>query len=206
MGQGIASAIQSGIVTREDLWVTSKLWNTFHEPQHVRPACQKTLKDLGLKYLDLYLIHFPISLKYVPFEDRYPPEWIHDPNAEHPKMELIEVSVQSTWQAMEALVEEGLVKNIGLSNFSCQGIRDVISYAKIKPAVLQVEIHPYLQQVNLVRFAQSLGIHVTAFSPLGHGASYFNPSISVINEVIVKEMAMKHGRRSLFFLHYMYLT
>ena len=95
---------------------------------------------------------------------------------------------------MEALVVEGLVKNIGLSNFSSQGIRDVMSYAKIKPAVLQVEIHPYLQQVNLVRFAQSLGIHVTAFSPLGHGASYFNPSNSVINEGIVKEMARKHGK------------
>ena len=146
VGEGIARAIQSGNVTREELWVTSKLWNTYHEPQHVRSACKKTLTDLGLEYLDLYLIHFPISLKYVPFEKRYPPEWFYDPDADNPKMELIEVSVQSTWQAMESLVEEGLVKNIGLSNFNCQGIRDVLSYARIKPAVLQVELHPYLQQ------------------------------------------------------------
>ena len=146
VGQGIARAIESGNVKREDLWVTSKLWNTFHEPQHVRPACLKTLKDLGLDYLDLYLIHFPISLKYVPFEKRYPPEWFHDPNVEDPKMELISVPIQSTWEAMEALVKEGLVKNIGVSNFSCQGIRDLMSYANIKPAVLQVELHPYLQQ------------------------------------------------------------
>ena len=146
VGEGIARAIQSGNVTREELWVTSKLWNTYHEPQHVRSACKKTLNDLRLEYLDLYLIHFPISLMYVPFEKRYPPEWLYDPDADKPKMELIEVSVQSTWQAMESLVEEGLVKNIGLSNFNCQGIRDVLSYAKIKPAVLQVELHPYLQQ------------------------------------------------------------
>jgi len=193
VGQGIARAIESGNVKREDLWVTSKLWNTFHEPQHVRPACLKTLKDLGLDYLDLYLIHFPISLKYVPFEKRYPPEWFHDPNVEDPKMELISVPIQSTWEAMEALVKEGLVKNIGVSNFSCQGIRDLMSYANIKPAVLQVELHPYLQQVNLVRYAQSVGIHVTAFSPLGHGASYWNPSVAVINENSVKTIAKKHG-------------
>ncbi len=194
VGNGIKNAIAAGLVKREDLWVTSKLWNTFHEPQYVKQACQKTLSDLGLDYVDLYLIHFPISLKFVPFETRYPPEWFHDPNAPDPKMELIDVPAQSTWKAMEELVKEGLAKNIGLSNFNCQGIRDVMSYANIKPAVLQVELHPYLQQSNLVRYAQSIGIHVTAYSPLGHGASYFNDSIAAIREPEVKELATKHGK------------
>lgn len=193
VGIGIKQAIDAGFVKRDELWVTSKLWNTYHEPEHVKAACKKSLQDLGLDYLDLYLIHFPISLKFVPFEKRYPPEWFHDPESSEPKMELIDVPVQSTWTAMEALVNEGLVKNIGLSNFNCQGIRDVVSYAKIKPAVLQVEIHPYLQQAKLVRFAQSLGIHVTAFSPMGHGASYWNDSVAAIREPLVIDLAKKHG-------------
>lgn len=195
VGLGIKKAISSGLVKREDLWITSKLWNTFHEPQYVKPACQKSLSDLGLEYLDLYLIHFPISLKYVPFDVRYPPEWFHDPNASEPKMEIIDVPVQSTWKAMEGLIKDGLVKNIGLSNFNCQGIRDLMSFAEIKPASLQVEIHPYLQQANLLRYAQSLGLHVTAFSPMGHGASYWNDSIAAIREPIVKDLAKKYGKQ-----------
>jgi len=116
-GEGIKKAIGEGIVKREDLFVTSKLWNTFHRKEHVKMACKKTLEDLGLEYLDLYLIHFPIALKYVPFETRYPPEWFHDPNAEKPQMEEDNVPMQETWEAMQELVQEGLVKNIGVSNF-----------------------------------------------------------------------------------------
>ena len=101
-------------------------------------ACRKTLDDLGLEYLDLYLIHFPISLKFVPFEKRYPPEWLYDPESEDKRMEFEDVPVQDTWRAMEALVEKGLVRNIGVSNWNCQGLRDLFSYAKIKPTVLQV--------------------------------------------------------------------
>ena len=137
VGQGIKRALDSGVCKREELFVTSKLWNTFHAPEHVTAACKKSLDDLGLDYLDLYLIHFPISLKFVPFEERYPPEWINDPNSEQ-KMEFAPVPVSSTWQAMEGLVEKGLVKNIGLSNWNAQGLRDIFSYAKIKPSVLQV--------------------------------------------------------------------
>merc|ERR1712020_603261 len=87
-------------------------------------------------------------------------------------LELEPVPVRDTWAAMETLLDQGLVRNIGLSNWNCQGLRDIFSYARIKPAVLQVELHPYLQQRKLVQFAQSLGVIVTAFSPLGHGASY----------------------------------
>jgi len=103
----------------------------------VKPACERTLKDFGLDYLDLYLIHFPISLKYVDPEVRYPPEWIHDPNSTNPRMEPDHtVTYQQTWEAMEQLVRDGLVRNIGVSNVGCVKIIDVIKYAKIKPSVL----------------------------------------------------------------------
>ena len=97
-GAGIKRAIEGGVCTREDLFVVSKLWNTFHRPEHVKEACQKTLQDLGVEYLDLYLIHFPIPMKYVPIATRYPPEWIHDPSAAEPKMEIdTGVTLQQTW-------------------------------------------------------------------------------------------------------------
>lgn len=96
-GEGIKKAIDEGIVKREDLWVTSKLWNTYHKKENVKAACQKSLADLGLEYLDLYLIHFPISLKFVPFEKRYPPEWVFDPSGADPRMEEDLVPMQETW-------------------------------------------------------------------------------------------------------------
>lgn len=166
-GQGIKSAVNAGICAREDLWVTSKLWNTYHSPQHVRSACERTLLDLGLDYLDLYHVHFPISQKFVPFEERYPPEWFFDPNAEKPRVELAPVPISETWGAMQELVSAGLVKNIGVCNFGVSLLRDLLSYASIPPAVLQIELHPYLVQEKLLEFCNREGIHVTGFSPLG---------------------------------------
>ena len=133
------------------MFVTSKLWNTFHAREHVEAACQKSLDDLGLDYLDLYLIHFPISLKYVPFDVRYPPEWIHDPTSTDKKMVFAPVPVSDTWQGMEGLVEKGLARNIGLSNWNAQGLRDIFSYARIKPAVLQVSFikKEYIKFLNI---------------------------------------------------------
>ena len=129
---------------------------------------------------------FPPSLKYVPFSVRYPPEWLHDPQAEKPRLELEPVSVRETWTAMESLLDKGLVRNIGLSNWNCQGLRDVFSYARIKPAVLQIEVHPFLQCERLVSYAQSLGMLVTAYSPLGHGQSY--AMLGYSNNVAIKVM------------------
>jgi D-xylose reductase len=104
-GEGIKQVLAKGSVKREDLFIVSKLWNTFHRPENVKIAIKKTLSDLGVDYLDLYLIHFPIPLKFVPVETRYPPEWINDPNHLNPRMELDEgVTYQETWQAMEELV------------------------------------------------------------------------------------------------------
>jgi diketogulonate reductase-like aldo/keto reductase len=91
-------AIDEGIVTRKEMWITGKLWNTFHRKEHVKAACLKSMKDLGVDYLDLYLIHFPIALKYVPMETRYPPEWVHDPSSKNPTMIEDETcSYRETW-------------------------------------------------------------------------------------------------------------
>jgi len=189
VGDGIKQAINKGICKREDIFVTSKLWNTYHAPEHVLQACQKTLSDLKLDYLDMYLIHFPISLKFVPFEKRYPPEWFHDPEAEDKKMEFASVPVIDTWRAMEKLVEMGLVKNIGVSNWNCQGLRDLLAFAKIKPSCLQIELHPYLQQRKLVQYAQSQGLVVTGFSPMGNGVSYWREDFSCLKEETIKKIA-----------------
>jgi diketogulonate reductase-like aldo/keto reductase len=136
----------------------------------------------------LYLIHFPISLKFVPFETRYPPEWTYDPTSPHPEMQLAPVPVVETWRGMEDLVTKGITRHIGVCNFNVQGLTDILSYAAIPPAVLQVELHPYLQQQPLVDFCKSNGIEVTAFSPLG-SSSYVelqmdkNLGVGVLNEV-----------------------
>ncbi len=166
-GAGIAAAIDAGLVTRGDLWVTSKLWNTYHRREHVRPACEKTLKDLGLDYLDLYLVHFPIALRYVPIEERYPAEWFYDPSAKNPRMEVDTVPLAETWSGMEDLVRDGLVRQIGVCNYTSGLLIDLMAYSSIKPAVLQIEAHPFLTQEKLIRLARDFGIAVTAFSPLG---------------------------------------
>jgi D-xylose reductase len=197
-GEGIASALASGLCTREELWVTSKLWNTYHNPDHVQVACEKSLADLGVEYLDLYLIHFPISLKYVDFETRYPPEWFFDPESENPTMEISPVPLMDTWRAMEALVEKGLVKQIGICNYNSALLHDLFSYAKIKPAMLQVESHPYLTQERLLRLANEYDMAVTAFSPLG-ALSYLaldmaSTSESVLEQAVVKAAAQRVNR------------
>ncbi|MEM9335570.1 MAG: aldo/keto reductase [Pseudomonadota bacterium] len=166
-GEGIAKAIADGLCTRDELWITSKLWNTFHRPEHVKEACEKSLKDLGLDYLDLYLIHFPIALKYVPIEERYPPEWLFDPNEDQPHMHLDKVPLSQTWGAMEQLVNAELVREIGVCNYNSGLLNDLMAYATVKPAMLQVESHPFLTQQKLIRLAGYYNIAVTAFSPLG---------------------------------------
>jgi D-xylose reductase len=198
VGVGIKKVLDAGLCKREDLWVTSKLWNTFHRPEHVRPACEKTLSDLGLDALDLYLVHFPISLKYVDFETRYPPEWLHDPEAENPAMQIDPVPLQDTWRAMEELVEAGLVKQIGVCNYNSGLLNDLQAYARIKPAMLQIESHPQLTQERLIRLAHHYGMAVTAFSPLG-SLSYVSLGMageedSLLNASVVRSAANRHGK------------
>lgn len=186
VGEGLKRSLSAGACTRDDLWITSKLWNTYHHPDHVRAACERNLADLGLDELDLYLIHFPVTLTYVPFEERYPPGWFFDPEAESPAMKPVRVPLADTWGALEGLVEAGLVKRIGVCNFGTALIRDLQSYARIQPSVLQVEMHPYLTQQRLLRFCQEENITVTAFSPFG-ASSYVPLNMAGANESVLDD-------------------
>ena len=196
VGEGIARAIKDGLCSREDLWITSKLWNTFHRKEYVQKACEKSLSDLGLDYFDLYLIHFPIALQYVDINDRYPPEWIFNPQDENPIMELDAVPLSETWTAMEGLVENQLARQIGVCNYSAVLLHDLMSYARIKPAMLQIESHPYLTQDALIRTAQSYNISVTAFSPLG-ALSYVSLDMaSKADSVLTETVVIKAAERA----------
>ena len=154
VGEALAECFQEGIVKREDLWITSKLWNDSHN--HVGKGLKRTLADLQLDYLDLYLIHWPVSLKHgVAF-----PSSADD---------MVPFDLEKTWRSMEALVDDGLVRHIGVSNFSIKKLKDLLALARVKPEVNQIERHPYLQQKELAKFAKSKGIHITNYSSLGSG-------------------------------------
>jgi len=166
VGEGIKRALDDQLCTRDELWLTSKLWNTHHAKEHVELAIERTLSDLQLDYLDLYLIHFPIALKYVPIDKRHPAEWFYDPQASSPKMQRAKVPLYQTWQAMESLCDKGLAKQIGVCNYSTALMHDLLNYARIKPAMLQIESHPYLTQEKLLRLCAEHQVPVTAFSNL----------------------------------------
>jgi D-xylose reductase len=163
VGQGVARAIKDGLVTREDLFLVSKLWNSFHDGDKVEPIARKQLADLGIDYFDLYIVHFPVALEYVDPSVRYPPSWT---NAQG-KIQHSKATIQETWTAMESLVDKKLARSIGVSNFSAQLLMDLLRYARIRPATLQIEHHPYLTQKTLVDYAQQEGLTVTAYSSFG---------------------------------------
>jgi D-xylose reductase len=157
---------------------------------------KKQLADWGLDYFDLYLIHFPVALEYVDPSVRYPPGWQYEGDEIRPS----KASIQETWTAMESLVESGLSKSIGISNFQAQLIYDMLRYAKIKPATLQIEHHPYLVQNDLLRLAKNEGIAVTAYSSFGPAsfqefnmehASKIQPLLS---HDVIGDVAKKHGK------------
>ena len=163
-GEGVARAIKDGLVKREDLFIVSKLWQTFHDEDKVEPITRRQLADWQIDYFDLFLIHFPVALEYVDPSVRYPPGWHYDGKSE---VRWSKATNQETWGAMEKLVEKGLAKSIGVSNYQAQTLYDTLKYAKIRPATLQVELHPYHQQDELVKLAKSEGIIVTAYSSFG---------------------------------------
>jgi D-xylose reductase len=152
-------------VKREDLFIVSKLWQTYHDKENVEPITRKQLADWQIDYFDLFLIHFPVALEYVDPSVRYPPGWHYDDAGT--EIRWSKATNQETWEGMENLVEKGLAKSIGISNFQAQAIYDLLKYAKIRPATLQVELHPYHQQTELVSLAKAEGIALTAYSSFG---------------------------------------
>ncbi|MCB9443951.1 MAG: aldo/keto reductase [Ardenticatenaceae bacterium] len=159
IGKTFREVLDSGLVKREELWVTSKLWNDKHAEEDVIPACQKSLRDLQLDYLDLYLIHWPFPNHHAPGVDVDS----RDPHA----VPYIHENYMKTWRQMEKLVDMGLVKHIGTSNMSQAKLELLLRDARIKPAANEMELHPHFQQPELYRYCVDNGIVPIGFSPIG---------------------------------------
>lgn len=159
VGKALNKAISDGLVNRKDLFITSKLWNDCHRKEDVKKGLLKSLKDLQLEYLDLYLIHWPISFKKgVGFAESREQFYTYS-----------DVPIGQTWQGMQIVKSDGLVNHIGMSNFNIAKLKEVIAVGGNGPEMNQVEMHPYLRQEGLVDFCRANGILMTAYSPLGSG-------------------------------------
>jgi diketogulonate reductase-like aldo/keto reductase len=160
VGAALKELFAAGTVRRDELFVTTKLWNNNHRPERVKPALQASLDRLGLEAVDLYLVHTPFAFR--PGDDQ-------DPRDPHGAVVYDDgVTLEETWAAMEALVDEGLSRAIGLSDIDAAGARKIVEAARIKPAVVQVESHPYHPQWELHELCKEHGIVLLAFASLGH--------------------------------------
>ena len=162
VGEALQAGLAGGEITREDIFVTTKLWNTNHRPERVEPAFEASLDRLRIDYLDLYLIHTPFAFQ--PGDEQDPRD--QSGNVVYDRG----VTLLDTWRALESLVDHGKCRSIGLSDITLDGLLPIYESARIKPAVVQVESHPYLPETELLEFCKAKGIVLLAFAPLGHGA------------------------------------
>jgi len=181
IGESLKQAFAAGGLQRDQLWITSKLWNDCHAPEDVRPALERTLADLGLATLDLYLIHWPVAHRH----------GVMMPQQASDQLSLEQRPIAATWRAMEALVRAGLVRHIGVSNFSQAKLATLLAGAELAPEVNQVERHPYLQQGDLLAFCQSNAIQLTAYAPLGSPPA--GPSSPLLGDPVINAIAAVHG-------------
>ena len=187
IGRAISDCVKEGVVKRDDLWITSKLWNDKHHPDHIVEAFKGTLNDLQLDYLDLYLIHWPVAHQY----------GIARPESADQFVPLKEIPLTETWQGIVQLREQGLVREVGVSNFSRTKIENLIETTGICPSFNQVECHPYHQQQELLEYCQSRNILMTAYSPLGSGdrpeGLKTNEEPNLFRDEVLKSIAKKHS-------------
>ncbi|KAL8159917.1 hypothetical protein V2J09_001454 [Rumex salicifolius] len=182
VGEAIKEAIKLGLIkSRQELFITSKLWCSDAHPQLVLPALQTSLRNLGLEYLDLYLIHWPMSSKPGEYEIFMEKE------------DMMAIDLGGVWEAMEESQKLGLAKSIGVSNFSCKKLQDLLDLAAIPPAVNQVEMNPFWQQKQLREFCKEKGVHISAYSPLGANGSPWGTSL-VINSDVIHNIALSKGK------------
>lgn len=178
VGEAIAEAFAAGALARKDLFVTTKLWNTNHRPERVQPAFDASRQRLRIDYVDCYLAHTPFAFQ--PGDEQ-------DPRDEQGRVIYDSgVSLLETWQAMEHLVDDGHCKAIGLSDITLEKLREIVAVARIKPAVIQVESHPYLPEWELLNFCREHGIVIQAFAALGHS---MEPS--VLNDPVITAIAQR---------------
>ncbi|XP_050080795.1 1,5-anhydro-D-fructose reductase-like [Anopheles maculipalpis] len=189
IGQAVRAKIADGVIRREDIFVTTKLWNTFHDPQHVEEAFRRSYDMLDLGYIDLFLMHSPMGLQFAGYEygDMQPKD--ADGN-----MLFDEIDYVETWKAMEKLVTSGKVRSIGLSNFNSEQIDRILEIATVKPVVNQVEANPGYDQRKLIAFCKERGIVVTAYGPMGrpHRTTYGNRN--ALDDPKVLEIGRKYGK------------
>ncbi|KAH6724802.1 NAD(P)H-dependent D-xylose reductase [Leptodontidium sp. MPI-SDFR-AT-0119] len=201
-GEGIRRAIGEGLVKREEVFVTTKLWNTYHKKERVEEMGKLQCETWGLGHIDLYLIHFPVAQEYIePEKLRYPGWW---QDAAHSVVSLAKVPIMETWQAMESLVDAQICRSIGVSNFSTQLLYDMLSYTRHPISSLQIEHHPYLVQPQLIAMAQENGIVVTGYSTFGPQSFLELPeefrkrakdAPLLFESETVKKIAAKYGRK-----------
>ena len=178
-------------VKREDLFIVSKIWITYYQKDRVELCLKKILADLKLDYLDLILLHWPMSLKQV--------DEIRLPIDEFGKAIDGNVDYLEAYQALELLQEQGLAKSIGISNFNVSQVERLLMAARIQPVVNQVECHPYLNQKELKAFCEERDIKLTAFSPLGNPGSQINNATDkdkILKDPVVTRLAEKYNKNS----------